>query len=97
MNQIDFGIEVALGALCIWFGIVELSEIFVHSWRYFLNFWRILNFVPIILILHNIFSSYLLDLKSNIDPFNVKIFWDIQAMAALALWGKFLYILRSFD
>jgi hypothetical protein len=46
-----------------------------------------------ILILINIFRH-----KSEGDAiYFERQFWNTQAIAALTMWGKFLYFLRSFD
>jgi len=50
-----------------------------------------------ILILVNIFLHETREKEYWEDFMNKKYFWDVQAMAALTLWGKLLYILRSFD
>ena len=46
-----------------------------------------------ILILVNVFRHQTEGESVYVD----KIFWDVQAIAALTLWGKALYFLRSFD
>ena len=46
-----------------------------------------------ILILVNIFRHK----KEGENVYYDKTFWNVQAISALTMWGKFLYFLRSFD
>ena len=55
---------------------------------YFMDPWNYLESVPLILILINVTRSR----NEDLDP----LFHRTQSLAALLLWFKFLYFLRSF-
>jgi hypothetical protein len=60
---------------------------------YFTNYWNYIEAIPSILILANILRHRNIGIKIVENVY----FWNVQAIAALFMWGKFLYFLRSFE
>lgn len=85
--------------ICVWslrvfslyFCLFEVRQLLTKGiWSYFRNPWNYVEFMPLVLILVNVERSQwqgYLDLD----------FFRVQALAALLMWGKFLYFLRSFE
>jgi len=55
-DSIDKGLQIALVVLCIWFLLIEFVKArFGFNTAYYKKSWNIINLVPMILILVNVF------------------------------------------
>jgi len=61
--------------------------------KYFTNYWNYIQILPLVLIPTNIFRHLFEGYAVIFDA----TFWNVQAVAALAIWLNSLYLLRAFD
>lgn len=77
--------------LSVYFILLELNQLRVQGpYNYFLGGWNYLETSPLILILINCETA---KEGKGLDV----LFFRIQAVAALLMWTKFFYFLRSFE
>ena len=85
--------------ICVWvlrmfslyFILFEMRQLLTKgAMSYFKNPWNYVEFMPLVLIIINVENS---QAKQYLDL----EFFRVQALAALLMWGKFLYFLRSFE